>query len=284
MCALTAQDQFLIYSVKGNISVIENKVESKAKVGKLLQESTQIKLGPDAKLTLICNESNLITISKQGSFLLQDFKSQCETGQSNLSANYMRYVWTQLTQKPGTPEKNRKAFMKNVGAVSRSINSIWIDPRLDTMNYVKGNFPLSWKSFSEAEEYEFHLYDRNNTVPLTSITTKNKFINIADLRNHLKTGNSYYWSASVKGETNNEKKVLNIVARSEFDKLLHDMQQIDVTEGEAEKTFRVAFLLEQAHYLEEAYSHYQKAANLKPGLDLYKTTLDAFKKDYALTK
>jgi hypothetical protein len=263
---------------------VENKVESKAKVGKLLQESAQVKLGADSKLTLICNESNLITITKQGSFQLQDFKSQCETGQSNLSANYVRYVWTQLTQKPGTPEKNRKSFMKNVGAVSRSINSIWIDPRLDTMNYVSGNFPLSWKSFSEAEEYEFHLYDRNNTTPLTSITTKNKSINIADLKSHLKTGNSYYWTASVKGESNNEKKVLNVVAKSDYDKFLQELQQTDVTEGEAEKTFRMAFLLEQAHFLQEAYNHYQKAASLKPGLDLYKTTLDAFKKDYALAK
>ena len=280
-----AQNQFLIYSFKGNVTVLENKTETKAKVGKLLEESDQVKLGPEAKLTIICNETNMITLNKAGVFKLEDLKSQCSGGQSSLSANYVKYVWTQLTQKPGSPEKNRKMFMKNVGAVSRSVNSIWIDPRLDTLNYVKGNFPLSWKSYSESEAFEFQLFESNtSTNPITTIATSNKFINLADLKSHFKPGHTYYWTAIVKGENNQERKVLNIKAKSELDKLLQDLQQVDVTEGEAEKMFRLAFLLEQGHYLAEAHEHYTKAANLKPGLELYKTTLDAFKKDYALSR
>jgi len=282
---VSAQDQFLIYSVKGNITVIENKVESKAKVGKLMQDNAQVRLAADAKLTLICNESNLITLSRPGLFSMKDLQDQCATSQSNLSANYVRYVWTQLTQKPGTPEKNRKQFMKNVGAVSRSINSIWIDPRLDTLNYASGNFPLTWKSYSEAEDFEFHLFDHANaTTPVTTIATRNKHIDVSDIKNHLKPGTTYYWTAAVKGESNNEKKVLNVLDKSAVTKFLNEIQQTDITEGEAEKTFRMAFLLEQAHFLSEAYEHYQKAASLKPGLDLYKTTLESFRKDYGISR
>jgi hypothetical protein len=40
--------------------------------------------------------------------------------------------------------------------------------------------------------------------------------------------------------------------------------------------------LEQSHYLADAYSYYKKAAALEPELPVYKSTLESFKKDYAI--
>ena len=42
--AVSAQNQFLLYSFKGNVSVIENNVESKAKVGKPLNAAATVKV------------------------------------------------------------------------------------------------------------------------------------------------------------------------------------------------------------------------------------------------
>ena len=53
-------------------------------------------------------------------------------------------------------------------------------------------------------------------------------------------------------------------------------------EGAAEKAFRLAFLLEQAHFLGEAFVQYQKAASLQQENVLFQKTLEAFKKDYGL--
>ena len=48
------------------------------------------------------------------------------------------------------------------------------------------------------------------------------------------------------------------------------------------KAFRIGFMLEQAHYLAEAYTYYKKATTLDPGVPVYKSTLESFKKDYSL--
>ena len=144
-----AQDNsFLLYNIKGNVSVVENKVETKAKIGKILSGNVVLKIANASLATLICNEANMFTVNKAGSYTLNQFKDSCEVHNSSFTANYLKYVWAQMTTSHGSPGSNRKAFMSTVGAVSRSVNNIWIDPRLDTVNYISGDFPLSVRGAS----------------------------------------------------------------------------------------------------------------------------------------
>jgi hypothetical protein len=283
MLTVSAQNSFLVYSFKGDVVVTENSVQSKAKVGKLLSENAQVIVPAGGVLMLICNQASLITVNK-GKSTLADLKDQCGTEKQSVSSNYLRYVWTQLTTKPGTPEKNRKLFMTNVGAVSRGVNNVWIDPRFDTTYYVKGSFPLSWKSYAEAEEFTFALYDdAKGDKPLTTLTTKKHFVDIKDIAKNLTPGKMYYWTASVKGEQNPERKVIMLSTEEEYKSLVSTFEQM-APEGEmpAAKAFRIGFSLEQAHYLPEAYNYYKKAATLDGNVSVYKSTLDSFKKDYVI--
>lgn len=273
---------FLTYSIKGNVTAVENNKTIPVKIGMMFNEVSQVVVPAGGAVTFICNEINLVTLSKAGKYNLSLFKDSCKVNSSSMTLNYLKYVWNQLTTKPGTPEKNRKYFMSNIGAASRSINNIWIDPRLDTINYYSGSFPLSWKSYAEAEEFEFQLFDKNAEVPpVFSVFTKSKYYPASEINKVLKPGNTYYWTASVKGEQNNERKVLRVVTKDEFDSFLNKLGQADPAfESEAEKAFRTAFLLEQGHYLAEAYTYYLKAASLQPDAGIYKNTLEAFMKDY----
>lgn len=280
---VNAQDQYLVYSVKGNVLVSENKTSSKALVGKMMDDAATVTVPANGGITMICNQLNLVTINKPGTFKLANFKEQCrDATPASMSGNYIKYVWNQLTQKPGSPEKNRKMFMNNVGAVSRGINNIWIDSRLDTIYYVDGNFPLSWKSYAEAADFEFMLFDQMNSgQPAHTVATKNKYVYLKELASQLKPGNTYYWTAAVKGENNEEKKVLIIPEKSAFQQLLNAWNAENLgVENDAGKSFRLAFLLEQAHYLPAAYEAYKKAATLQPEVTMYQSTLDSFKKDY----
>ena len=47
-----AQNSFLIYTVKGNVSVVENNVTTKAKIGRLLPESAQVVVAPGGVVSL----------------------------------------------------------------------------------------------------------------------------------------------------------------------------------------------------------------------------------------
>lgn len=280
----SAQNEFLLYSYKGNVTVIENKVESKAKAGKPLNSNSSLKIAAGGTVTLICNESAMFTLTKAGTYSLSSFGDSCKVVNSSVSANYVKYVWAQMTKPAGSPGSNRKAYMNTVGAVSRSINNIWVDPRLDTVNYSGGEFPLSWKSYAEAKEFDFHLFTADNiTEPFYSTSVNKLKISIPSIINRLKPGNSYFWISAVKGEENEERKVLNYVSKETFNAMLDKIKsEAAAFEAPAEQAYRIGFMLEDAHYLSEAYQYYMKAATLDSTNVLYRSTLMSFKKDYEI--
>lgn len=280
----TAQgDMFVIYSFKGNVSVIENKVETRVKIGTIINNGSTIKVAPGGFATLLCNETRMFSLSKSGNYPVNNLKDSCVVKTSSVSANYVKYVWSELTKPKGTPEKNRKAFMSNVGAVSRSINNIWIDPKLDTVNYVSGTVPLSWKSYTDAEKFEFKLFDSENaTEAIYDKTTEKKHVPVADLLKVIQPGKSYWWTAMVKGENNEEKKFLRYWTKEEYATYYNSIKKPIANETEAETNFRVGFLLEEAHFLAEAYQHYLKATQLAPDVPHYRFVFMSFKKDYEI--
>ena len=284
--ATHAQDNsFLIYSFKGNVSVVENNAETKAKIGKILNGNAKIKLAAGSVITMVCNQAAMFTLNKAGIYSLGQFKDSCINKSSSMTANYFRYVWSQLTShNEGTPGTNRKAFMNTVGAVSRSVNNIWIDPRLDTVNYSNGEFPLSWKSYADANEFEFSLYKKADAKQADYKTAVKKLkISISTFITNLKPGNTYYWTAAVKGEQNDELKILNIVSKENYEALVNNFKnQGPAYESSAEQSYRIAFMLEDAHFLSEAYQYYLKAATSAPDNALYRSTLMSFKKDYEI--
>jgi hypothetical protein len=46
--------------------------------------------------------------------------------------------------------------------------------------------------------------------------------------------------------------------------------------------FRLGFVLEENHYIAEAYNHYLKATQLDPTNSLYRFTFMSFKKDFEI--
>src|SRR5690606_9384999 len=155
-------NQFMIYSMKGQVMVNENGKETKAKVGQLLEPNSSLEVGNNSIITLICNQLNLFSINKKGKHTLASYKDSCYKNNGSFTGNYLKYVWAQMSHKHESPTTNRKLFMNTIGAVSRSVNNIWIDPRLDTIIYVDGYFPLAWKSYAEADRFDFYMYDNNS--------------------------------------------------------------------------------------------------------------------------
>lgn len=282
----SAQNAFLLYSFKGNVSVVENNVESKAKVGKPLSAASTLKVANGGAVTLICNEAAMFTLTKAGTYQLSKFGDSCKVSSSSVSANYVKYVWASMTKTGGSEGSKRKDYMNTVGAVTRNISNIWIDNRLDTVNYsgVANEFPLSWKSFADAKDFEFSLYtDDNISTPIHSAFVSKLKVPIKDFSNKIKAGHSYFWTAAIKGEENDELKVLNYVTKETFDAVLVTIKKQGAAfEAPAEEAYRMAFMLEDAHYLAEAYQYYTKAATLDATNVLYRSTLMSFKKDYEI--
>ncbi len=288
ICSVATKAQkansFLIYSVKGSVSVIEDSKGTKAQIGKLLNDKSKLTVGSNSLVSIICNEASLFSIIKPGTYTMSDFKDSCLANKSSITSNYLKFIWNQLTTPKGAPEKNRKSYMNNVGAVSRGNISIWIDSRLDTINYYSGSFPVSWKSYSDAEEFTFDVFDAaEGGKSIFQKVVKKTTVPIADFSSKLKKGTPYYWQINVKNEDPEKRKVIYIWDKASFEKLVAQIRNAEQgTETEAEKNFRMGFLLESARFYSDAYGYYQKAAQLNPELELYKKTLEAFRKDYAI--
>src|SRR5688572_9458044 len=61
---LQAQESFLVYSLKGNVNIVEGNKTTKAKIGSLLTGSAKITLPANAAVTFICNQTGLFTLDK----------------------------------------------------------------------------------------------------------------------------------------------------------------------------------------------------------------------------
>ena len=280
---LAQENLFVVYSIKGAVSIVDNKVETKAKIGTIVNGNASIRVGAGSFATLICNEKRMFSLSKAGNYAAASLKDSCTGTSTSVSANYMKYIWNELTKSKGSPEKNRKYYMANVGAVSRGgINNVWIDPKLDTVNYVSGTIPLSWKSYTDAEEFDFKLYGENKTAILTK-TVKKKHIDVSELLKTIQVGKVYYWTAFIKGEPDNEDvKVLQYISKETYTNFYNKIKTHDPAETEAEQNFRLGFALEEAHYLAESYNHYKKATDFAPDNPMYRFVFMSFKKDYEI--
>ena len=284
LVATSQENMFVVYSLKGNVSIVSNKIESKAKIGTILQDDAVVKIGQGSFATLICNETKMFSLNKSGNYAASSLKDSCKEGGSSFSANYVKYMWSEFTKAHGSPEKNRKNYMANVGAVSRGeINNIWVDPRLDSVNYVSGTIPLSWKSYTEADDFDFRLYDDSKSKIILSKSIKKKHVDISELLKTIQPGKIYYWNATIKGEPENEdRKYLRYVLKDEFTSFFNFIRQHDAAETDAEMNFRLGFVLEENHYIAEAYNHYLKATQLDPTNSLYRFTFMSFKKDFEI--
>ncbi len=289
-CLLTAlifaQDPFVVYSTKGKVTILERNKNFTAKPGKAISSNSSIEIYEDAGITFICKEGRLYSLTQPGFHSLNKTKDSCYKTSSSVLTNFFKYLWDQAIKQTSDAGKNRKAYLDNAGVVIRDFADIWVSRAFDTLNYsgVGGAFPIYWKSYIDAKEYAFSIYaDGNTEVPFYRTMVKGMKIPVVDLAPQIKPGNTYYWSVSIKGENEDPLYVLNYVTSEAYGTALANInKQKPTVEGQAEEAFRTAFMLENAHYLAEAYQYYVRAAGLYPENVLYRSALISFRKDYEI--
>ena len=112
---------------------------------------------------------------------------------------------------------------------------------------------------------------------------KKKHVDISDVLKLLQPGKIYYWNATVKGEPENTARhYLRYVPKEEYQAFFTTIKKNDAAESDAEMNFRLGFVLEENHYLAEAYNYYLKATQLDATNGFYRSTFMSFKKDFEI--
>ncbi|HEV7780001.1 MAG TPA: hypothetical protein VGO58_01985 [Chitinophagaceae bacterium] len=279
---LTAQKQFVIYSVAGDVSVKSNNDKSLAIAGKLVPAKTMFHVGQGGGITLICEKGFMISIADTGNYVTDEIHIDCAVPATGITTNFALYLRT-CAEKPSDRSGNmRKMYMNTIGAVT-GLREPWVNRMFDTLNYTStADLPLSWKSY-RSTQFEFELYRPGNTAtPFFHVTLNKDHILLSDLAQNIKQGETFYWNVrSPDGESGFQ--IINYVGPETYDEFLVKLiSQQPGIEAPAQQAFRFAFMLENAHYLAEAYPYYLKAAILDPMNILYRLALTAFKKDYEI--
>jgi hypothetical protein len=281
---ILAQDQFLVYSIKGKVSVVTNNAKSMASTGTMLLSTSIVNVPDKGAITFICKEGGMFSMIGAGSYSPGRYFDSCYKIDNDLFDGFTNYMWAQKTKLSPYLVMNRRHYFKNYQEVSRNIFEIWIDPIFDTFNYsgMEGDFPLSWKSYTKPKSFQFSLYDSGNTIaPFYKINVNTLKVQLKNLAAVIKAGSTYYWGVAQNEEESDGLNVINYISRQTYDSVLKKIKSLKPAfEAPAEEAYRMAFMLENAHYFAEAYHYFSKAAILDTRNRFYRSTLTYFKKQY----
>ncbi len=275
-----AQTKFLAYKVNGKATYALKNRQYALKAGKTLPESATVIVPEGASVLMICEQaSKPLTLSK-GSHRLVNYRNGCDANDQSITANYLKYVWWQMTN-PNSTTKDEKARNKSTsGAVSRGCPGVDFFVA-DTVNYYRENFILSWKVYAPGSRADFMLYESaGSPIPLLSLPMKQGYLFLDSIKIWLDPGNGYYWTINLDGHQVCERKLIQVWEAENFEETLAEFQKALITEtDEAENNYQMGFILEQNGFMGEAYSYYKKAYEARPDDERFKKTIKRFRED-----
>lgn len=281
-------DELLVYSLTGNVTVVENNKETKVKIGKVLKPGTTIKTQRQAKLTLVCKQGKPITITKEGSFPVEKWKDSCDTNNNSVTTKYFQFIWDQLYVRSEEYKKDHPDGVDMTTAApvrGEEELEIILNQWMDTVYYASGNFPLSWSTNRDyTGKFYFSLYSTKTKKLLFSQSLLKNAVDINSIKKYMRPGNLYSWKVSVSNTIEGGgfiKYVSLSVVSSHVNKL---KKMVNVPEDPAAQSFRLAYLLQETGYTPEAWLYYKKAARTPNGISLYNEKMEEFKKEFNLDK
>lgn len=280
-------NELLVYSLKGNVSVVENNAESKLKIGKVLKPGAIIKTQRAAQLTMVCKQGKPISVTKEGLFPVDTWKDSCYTGETSITTKYFKFIWDQLYVRSDDYKKDHpgnEASLTDAPVRGNEDLEIIIYEGLDTLIYSGDNFPVSWTTTSPYDgKYFFTLSNLKTKKVLFIDSLTDNFIKLDRIKKWMRVDNNYSWTVSLNRTQKGEGGVIRFVSAGRINAQIEKLRKmVNIPEDEAAINFRIAYLLKQKWYASNAYQYLMKAANASIETDFYREKLLEFRKEFQL--
>lgn len=292
----TAQqgNELIVYAIKGNATVINNREETPAKIGRVLKQNMSLKVEEGARLTLICRQGKALSVAKAGLIPLSYWKDSCRADYNSITSNYLQYVWSELYHR--SKEYREEAEKYGTLGVTRGDGKddgmdyppgmvfIEFPTGLDTLAYVSGDFPLTWRADDFRGHYQFQLYTAKTRQLIFKDSVRTDNIAINRFNKKLKPGTRYAWTITAPAKTGViRRRIIDCVPAERLTAFIDSVQKsVGFEETAAALFFRTAYFLEKKHFLVQAHQYYQKAAGAEPDNDWYQEKLHDFRFQYRL--
>lgn len=269
----------MVYTKQGKVYVKSGAKKRTVKTGDMLGLHTKVFIEANSSASFICSNYSFFSVKKKGSFLLSSLIDSCVKDKPGFSKAYFSYLWNQFSNPGQSPEKLRRKYMLNTGAVVRGCPDVQIDSRLDSLlvTFSDKGF-LSWHTTLSQSRLAFVLYDAmedgnllyEKTMPGTNLS-------IDSIRQWMKTGKELYWNIKTDGEEKCVRKYLQQVQQETFADIENASALITpsyATQGE--RAFSKGFLFEYNRFLFKAVQYYKQALKLEPLNNIYKAAAATF--------
>jgi hypothetical protein len=264
---------FVVYYTKGTIA--KNSGGPFIKKGDKLFEKDNISLSAGSQVVLICRNHSAIKLTGKGKYAIKNLMASCDQKSASFTSSYFSYVWEEMTHEHGLPEDDPTHYMKNTGAVSRGCNSVETKLPVDTVILSTGILPVYYITtipdpyitvFKEAEEGE----------TLLSLQLENQPLILDSIAIALESPGTYYWQITDKNGEGCERNVLKVVSPKEYYTSIAQLLRELPPATPAESAYMKAFILEENHFLAEAFKFYKQAYKLSPSNKTYQFAQSRF--------
>lgn len=270
--ALPAQEPaFVVFYNSGKAS---KTVEGKSvvlKKGDQLKLTDQLNLPEKTEVVLVCANFSTVQIKSKGVYPVKSLLAKCSQVQSSASSAYFKYVWHAFLHKHTSPEKDPRAYMKTYGAASRG-KTLITNLNTDTINYYQGKLTISWLPRQTAS---IAVYDTSAIGDPILNSKASTVIKMDSITAQLKKPGNYYWGFT--NQPNAKTKYLKIWNKEAYTKAITEILNSVVNTTDAEKAYLTGYMLEERHFLVEAYTYYQKALALAPNQTIYQEACAKYK-------
>lgn len=270
-----ADVEFVVYFSQGKVTKSGGSKSLALKKGDRLFAPDEFLLAEGAQVVLICKNYTTLQLKKKGRYSVAALRAGCRKAGTSFTSSYFQYIWDEFTHVHGTPEKDPKKYMRNTGAVSRGCAQVQTRVAVDTVHYLSGALPVGW-STSFTTPY-LRVYDD----PLDGMLLRNEPLGAAPLQieqvaSALKGEGVYYWQVTDAEGVGCERNYLRLWKADEYKRAVDGLLKGVVATTPAETAYLKGYVLEEHHFLAEAYAYYRRAARLHPQHRLYKKTVDRF--------
>lgn len=274
-----AQQGYMVYTKQGKVYVKSGAKKRTVKTGDMLSLHTKVFIEANSSATFICSNYSCFSIKKKGSFLLSSFIDSCVKDKPGFSKAYFSYLWNQFSHPHQSPEKLRREYMQNTGAVVRGCPDVQTDSRLDSLlvTFSDKGF-LHWYSTLSQNRLSFVLYDAmedGNLLYEKKMPGTN--LSIDSIRQWMETGKELYWNIKTDGEEKCSRKYLLQVPQQTFADIENASSLLAPTYAtQGEHAFSKGFLFEYSGFLFKAVQYYKQAYKLEPLNNIYKAAAATF--------
>lgn len=271
--AYSADYEFKVNSVKGEVKVKKGSSWTTCKKGDKLSTADMIKVGNSAYVSLVHSTGNPVEVNKSGNYSISKLATKANTKKGEVTKKFTKFIMDELGESDDLlAYDDFNENMATLGAVERTLFSKSdVNVKFPRSSYtISSVMNFSWYEMDNAKEYTFFIKNPDEKVIFEQTVTGTS-IDVDLNAAKISAGECFYWGVKANGKTS-EEYCLYRMDEGEASDFNSQKEQLL---SEVDSQSSIGQLILASFYTEnqmvmEAKTCYEKAIEFSPEVDNFK--------------